>query len=173
MAASYDPPKARIGLFSAVTAVTLAFFIDGIQFFLTLIQGMTAAVSLSLVGVPFIAVGGLAFVGAWVLSALSFLGFGFYFVLSGVRFLEGKERLGKVFGLMGGLAIELLPLLNILPSITIWVLTTVYATMKEDRNRVHRYKERVRTESAPVRKPANDNRPRRRPEIPKNQNLAA
>lgn len=57
----------------------------------------------------------------------------FYFAICGVPFMKGKRSFGRLGAWLITTVIELVPLLDALPTLTLGVIFTIYSSRKEDR----------------------------------------
>ena len=105
--------KYRIGWVSALLVVGVAIVADLLQVVLAL------TVVLSPAG-DFVAVIG---------EGMIFI----YFIFRGVKFIRGKGAGGRMAGLVVTSVIELIPIVDALPTITLFTLYTIHSSRKEDR----------------------------------------
>jgi hypothetical protein len=104
----------RIGVIAMFFMLAMAVIVDGLQFVLQFIPGVGQVI-------------------AWLLA---FVTGGFYFMwfhLLGVGYMSGKLAPVKLGGILVGSVIELVPIINALPTLTPTVLTLILASRIEDK----------------------------------------
>jgi hypothetical protein len=69
----------------------------------------------------------------WLLGAFAACVFGVWFLVLGVNYFQGKKALAKIITMFSSVVIELVPIVDALPAITLGVVTLIFLTWAEDR----------------------------------------
>lgn len=112
-----DIPKQRISFLTAVFMLILAFSIDGAQFVAAFILGVNVALD-------------------FFLGALGTIVTDVWFVILGVNFFGGSKAGTKIASILTTAIIEAVPLIDALPGLTMGVATIIWATRKEDAEKI-------------------------------------
>jgi len=113
----------RIGMVQACFMVGVAVIADLLQ------------VLLDLTGILAIASDIVTFLAESVL--------GIWFMINGVQFTSGKRALSKFLTAFGTTIIELVPIIDALPTLTIGTIFIIHASRKEDREKTKEAQERA------------------------------
>lgn len=105
--------KKRVGTIAAFFMLATAITFDALQFFLTFIPFLGVVINIFIT----------------VLAAMIFW---LWFLLLGVSYFSGKKMGLKLAAAMGGLIVELVPIIDALPAITVGVTVVIIATRLED-----------------------------------------
>jgi len=108
----------RIGTVQACFMVGIAIIGDLLQFLLSLT--------------------GILAIGADVVTFLTESILGIWFMISGVGFMSGKKATSKFLNVIGTTVIELIPIVDALPTLTIGTILLIRASRAEDRETVNR-----------------------------------
>jgi len=115
-------PRKRIGALTAGLLFGIAGLLDIIQFFVTFI--------------PFVDV-----ILDWFIAVIGLITFGIWFAMLDVNYFQGKKAAGKIAAVFGTAIVEMVPILDALPAITLGVLTVVFLTWNEDKAEAQRIAE--------------------------------
>jgi hypothetical protein len=111
--------RQRIGFLTALLMVLLALIFDGVQFLV-----------LILIVVP-----GIGFVlqlVSYLITGIAFVTFLLWFTLCGVSLIKGKRAAMKMITALASCIVELVPLLDAIPTITFGVVALIIQTRIED-----------------------------------------
>ncbi|HEY0011042.1 MAG TPA: hypothetical protein VGB97_04020 [Candidatus Paceibacterota bacterium] len=119
-----DKVTYRVGTASAISLLTVELFLDGVQFLINLIPVLGQVINL-----------GVTFIGIFIASLWLFI------FCDGVNYFTGKKAGLKVLGIMTGTVLELVPIVNALPALTLGVALVIIGTRMEDREKAKERKE--------------------------------
>lgn len=108
-----EEPRQRIGFVATFFLLLTAGLFDGVQFLVLFIPGIDVVVEF------FVTVIALAVFGVW-------------FAILGVNYFSGEQQGAKVIAMFSSSVVELVPLLDALPGITLGVWGVISAIKKED-----------------------------------------
>jgi hypothetical protein len=104
--------RRKISNVNAFFIIAVAVICDCLQFLLTL--GVISSIFNVLITII-----------AWVI-------FGVWFFILGINYFKGKKALSKVVSVFGSLVIELIPILDALPTLTLGVIGIIVSSRKEE-----------------------------------------
>ncbi len=108
-----EEPKMRIGFVATLLLLVVAFILDALQFLLLFIPGLNV-------------------VFEFLITVIALAVFGIWFLILGVNYFSGDRTGAKVISMLSSSVVELVPLLDALPGITLGVWGIISATKKED-----------------------------------------
>jgi len=121
----------RVGSFATGFSIVIALLFDCLQFILNFIPVMGQVVS-------------------WFITFFAFSIFTVFFALLGVNYFSGKKASAKIISFLSSAVIELVPIVNALPAMTLGIIGILVAVRYEDKAMAtaNRVKNNART-SAP------------------------
>ncbi len=119
-----EEPRQRIGSSATFFLLLTAILFDGIQFLAFFIPGVNIVVE-------------------FLVTTVALVVFGIWFAILGVNYFSGSNLGTKVAAMFGGTVIELVPLLDALPGITLSVWGIIWATKKEDAAKREEYSKKL------------------------------
>ncbi len=133
--ASPDAPggkvKYRVGLLTLSSALVIAFIVDGLQFLCTFIEWIPGVMLIPMF---------LGVVGSGIITLI--------YSLKGVSYTSGKKAMQRFLAIFATAAIEAVPLVDDLPTLTADALFTAMSSWQEDREN---HAENLKKQSAAAR----------------------
>jgi hypothetical protein len=112
-------PKQRISVVTGIFMIAIAFIIDAAQFLVVFIPGVDVVLD-------------------FFLGILAIMIFGVWFFLLGVNYFSGSKSGTKLATMLTTAIIEAVPLVDALPGLTLGISTLIWATRKEDAEKIAR-----------------------------------
>ncbi len=120
-----EEPKMRIGFVATSLLLVVALTLDALQFLLLFIPGLDVVFD-------------------FFIGVIAIIVFGVWFAILGVNYFSGDRTGAKLLSMVGSSVVELVPLLDALPGITLGVWGIIYAVQKEDAAKKIAYEESVK-----------------------------
>ncbi len=129
--------RRKISTLNAIWIISIAVICDCLQFLLTL--GVISSIFNILITII-----------AWTIFAV-------WFFLLGINYFKGKKAMSKVLSVFGSLIVELIPILDALPTLTIGVVGIIWSSRKEEAEAKALAQNQAEQTAAALRVAANDN----------------
>jgi hypothetical protein len=123
-----EGPEERIGQMTKYMLLTVAILFDGAQFLVAFIPVFDV-------------------IADFILGITAIFIFGVWFMLLGVSYFSGSKSGSKITNMVATSVVELVPLLDALPGITIGVWNIISATRQEDKEKIAQFQAQIATQT--------------------------